>query len=201
VCGPYFGKSGVDEGLGKFPLISPLFSHSYFSIFMSHLHFIDCVRVLLEARVRDWWICPTRAHEGTGQKSQLPIRLTRTWPKFERITSVGDDILSAMRVRTSQIVATLVLVICLVCPVLEMFDHWDHTAQTGNDTEYTFVVLGLCVGVLYTFARFAFGFPLFRFARSVVSSLCAHKSVLSDGQGSFFIVHIPLSPPVLALRI
>ena len=82
-----------------------------------------------------------------------------------------------------------------------MFDHWDHTAQSGNDTEYTFVVLGLCVGVLYTFARFAFGFPLLKSARSVVSGLCAHKPLLPNGQGSFFIVHIPLSPPVLALRI
>src|SRR5579863_7323715 len=106
-----------------------------------------------------------------------------------------------MQPRTSQIVATLVLLICLICPVLEMFDQWDHTAQTGNDTEYTFVVLGLCVGVLYTFARFAFVFPLLKSARNFVSSLCANKSLLSDDQGLFFIVHIPLSPPIFALRV
>src|SRR5579863_7493248 len=106
-----------------------------------------------------------------------------------------------MRSRASRIVAILILLICLVCPILEMFDQWDHTAQTGNDTEYTFVVLGLCVGVLYTFARFAFEFFPLKSALGIVSSLCAHKPLLQDGQGSFFIIHIPLSPPVLSLRI
>jgi hypothetical protein len=106
-----------------------------------------------------------------------------------------------MRDRMSQFVAILVLMICLICPVLEMFDQWDHTVQTGNDTEYTFVVLGLCVGVLYTFARFSFGLPLLRSARSVVSGLCVHNSLRSGDRRLFFIVNIPLSPPVLALRI
>src|ERR1019366_6880437 len=104
-----------------------------------------------------------------------------------------------MRSRTSQILAALVLLICLVCPVLEMFDHWDHTAQTGNDTEYTFVVLGLCVGVLYTFARFVIRFRLLKSALDFVFSLSAQRSLPSEGQGSFFIIPIPLSPPALAL--
>jgi hypothetical protein len=51
---------------------------------------------------------------------------------------------------------TLVLFICLVCPIVEMFDSWDHTIQTGNDTENALVVLALCVGVAYLFARFIF---------------------------------------------
>jgi hypothetical protein len=58
-----------------------------------------------------------------------------------------------MGTRTSRAIITLVLLICVVCPVLEMFDHWDHTAQTGNETEYTFVILGLCVGASFAFAR------------------------------------------------
>jgi hypothetical protein len=52
---------------------------------------------------------------------------------------------------------TLVLLICVVCPVLEMFDQWDHTVQTGNDTEYSFVILGLCVGASFAFARAVLG--------------------------------------------
>ncbi|MGB7624321.1 MAG: hypothetical protein WBN92_18400 [Terriglobia bacterium] len=48
--------------------------------------------------------------------------------------------------------ATIALIVCIVCPVIELFDYWDHTLQTGNDTEYTFVVLALCVG-------FAFSMP------------------------------------------
>jgi hypothetical protein len=114
---------------------------------------------------------------------------------------MGSGILCLMRSRTSQIVAALILLICLVCPVLEMFDRWDHTAQTGNDTEYTFVVLALCVGVLYTFARFVFRFPLLKCALDLVSCLRAQSSLLWDGQGSFFVVPIPLSPPALALRL
>ena len=112
---------------------------------------------------------------------------------------MGSDILPPMRSRTSQIVATLVLLIFLICPVLEMFDHWDHTAQTGNDTEYTFVVLALCVGVLYAFARFVFGCRPLKSGLNIVSSLRAHRFLLSDSQASFFI--IPISPPGLALRI
>lgn len=106
-----------------------------------------------------------------------------------------------MRSRASDIVATLVLLICLVCPILEMFDHWDHTVQTGSDTEYTFVVLGLCIGVAFTFTRFLFRFPLFRSAAELVSNVCVHKARFPGGSGSFFIIPIPLSPPVLALRI
>ena len=58
-----------------------------------------------------------------------------------------------MWTRVSYGVAVIALVICFVCPVLEMFDYWDHTLQTGNETEYTLVLLALCVGVVYTLAR------------------------------------------------
>ncbi|MFI5176548.1 MAG: hypothetical protein ACHQKY_16935 [Terriglobia bacterium] len=50
----------------------------------------------------------------------------------------------------SRITATIALIICFACPVIEMFDHWDHTLQTGNDTEYTLVVLALCVGLAFS---------------------------------------------------
>jgi hypothetical protein len=77
-----------------------------------------------------------------------------------------------MRSRTSRIVVAMALLVCLVCPVLEMFDHWDHTIQTGQDTEYNLVVLALCVGVGYSFARFIFGFSLSRSGKELVSTLC-----------------------------
>jgi hypothetical protein len=53
----------------------------------------------------------------------------------------------------SRVAAMIVLLTCVVCPVVEAFDHWDHTLQTGRDTEYTLVLLALCVGVVYTLAR------------------------------------------------
>ena len=95
----------------------------------------------------------------------------------------------------------LVLLTVLVCPLIEMFDHWDNTVQTGSDTEYTFVVLGLCIGVTYTFARFVVNFPLFKSASGLVSNLCANEHRFSRGAASFFVVLIPISPPALALRI
>ncbi len=59
----------------------------------------------------------------------------------------------SVRSRTSRVIVALVLLTCFVCPVLEMFDRWDHTLKTGQDTEYTFVVIALCVGAVYAFAR------------------------------------------------
>jgi hypothetical protein len=41
----------------------------------------------------------------------------------------------------------LLLVICIGAPIAEMFDRWDDTAQTGNDTEATLVLVAVCIGV------------------------------------------------------
>ena len=106
-----------------------------------------------------------------------------------------------MRSRASQITLALVLLTCLVGPLVEMFDSWDHTIQTGNDTEYTLVILAVCVGVAYTFARCVFGFPWHSFAAELLSIFSLHKSLSAGERRSFFVIPIPLSPPVLALRI
>jgi hypothetical protein len=106
-----------------------------------------------------------------------------------------------MRRPWARVIIAIVLVTCVVCPVLELFDHWDHTVRTGNDTEYNFVLLGLCVGVAYAFARFVFGFPLLKSAALLVSSWHTSKSLSSSRRPSLFFTPIPLSPPILALRI
>src|SRR5690242_7205642 len=82
-------------------------------------------------------------------------------------------ILETMRSRASRIVATVILMTCLVCPLVELFDNWDHTMQTGNDTEYAFVVLALCVGVAYSLARFIFKSTLLGFVSKRVFASCA----------------------------
>ena len=105
-----------------------------------------------------------------------------------------------MSCRTPQIVVCLVLLICLACPILEVFDRWDHTLQTGNDTEYTLVVLALCIGVAHTFARFTMNLRVFNSAAKLVFSFCAQKPVLL-GARAFFTVLTSPNPPVLALRI
>jgi hypothetical protein len=98
-------------------------------------------------------------------------------------------------------IATVILVTCFVCPIVDLFDNWDHAIQTGNETEYTLVVLMLCVGLAYSFARFILTFPLFRSAVELVSKLCACELLPFALRGSCFISPIPLSPPTLALRI
>lgn len=47
----------------------------------------------------------------------------------------------------------LVLAACFICPVMQMFDQWDHELKTGQDTETTFIILGLCVGATIAIAR------------------------------------------------
>ncbi len=97
-------------------------------------------------------------------------------------------------------IVTLVLLICFVCPVLEMFDRWDHTLKTGKDTEYTFVVIALCVGAVYAFAQVMVTF---------CASLSATKYAFTIGRinGALFsLIHPaacgPLSEsPPLNLRI
>jgi hypothetical protein len=110
-----------------------------------------------------------------------------------------SDILRAMPSRGSKIVATLILLVCLLCHVLELFDHWDHTAQTGSDTECALVVVGLCVGVAYAFARFVLT-PVVETVSKTVPDF-SYTTLDPEDCGPFFIVPIPLSPPALALRI
>ena len=84
--------------------------------------------------------------------------------------------------------------------MLEMFDQWDHTIQTGNDTEYTFVVLALCVGVGYSFARFVLKNSLRTLLASVLTA-DIQKSFLSTLSRFIFLRFDETSPPPLALRI
>jgi len=46
-------------------------------------------------------------------------------------------------------IAAIVPLACLVCPLVELFDRWDKTPQTGNDTEFVFMIVALCFGAAY----------------------------------------------------
>jgi hypothetical protein len=95
----------------------------------------------------------------------------------------------------------VVLLTCLICPLLEMFDSWDDTTQTGNDTEYTLVILALCVGVGYSFARFISKSELFRIlAKSVLVSF-TKKSLFFAPCSFCLLLFDATSPPALPLRI
>jgi hypothetical protein len=110
-------------------------------------------------------------------------------------------ILPSMRSRLSQITASLALLICLVCPLLEMFDYWDQTIQTGNDTEYALVVLALCVGAAYSFARFIFRVSVLKLLAIDVFAALVQESFHSAPRSSTQLFFSAISPPPLALRI
>ena len=103
--------------------------------------------------------------------------------------------------RVSRIMVTVVLLTCLICPLVEMFDNWDHTIQTGNDTEYGLVVLALCVGVAYSFARFIFKSALLGFVAKSLFASCAQKSFFSAPSSFTSLLFDATSSPPLPLRI
>jgi hypothetical protein len=105
-----------------------------------------------------------------------------------------------MRSLASRITVTLILLVCLVCPLLETFDHWDRTLQTGNDTEYALVVLALCVGLAYSFARVVFTSSVVRSLGRNLFAASAQSSLLLT-LGSFASLFFDSSSPPLALRI
>lgn len=45
--------------------------------------------------------------------------------------------------------AFLLLLVCLCAQVAEIFDFWDHTLQTGNDIEYSLVIVVLVAGAVF----------------------------------------------------
>lgn len=49
----------------------------------------------------------------------------------------------------------LLLALCMWGHVSEVFDHWDNTFQTGNDVEYSTVILALVTGAVICFAQVA----------------------------------------------
>jgi hypothetical protein len=81
-----------------------------------------------------------------------------------------------------------------------MFDKWDHTLQTGNDTEYTFVIIALCVGVACSLKWFIPRIPS-PDSRTEAISYPPSNPLFSGLTGWASIVPIPASPPLAALRI
>ena len=105
-----------------------------------------------------------------------------------------------MKSRSATIIGVLVLAICLVCPLVELLDCWDHTPQTGNDTEYTFVIVGLCVGALYTFARVVLK-KSESWRSNTVAAIDGGIPVFSWDSFDLVNALIPASPPPVSLRI
>jgi hypothetical protein len=60
-----------------------------------------------------------------------------------------------LRRRLIQFGTTLTLMVCIWGHVSEIFDHWDNTFQTGNDIEYSTVIVVLIAGAVIAFADLA----------------------------------------------
>jgi hypothetical protein len=82
-----------------------------------------------------------------------------------------------------------------------MFDQWDHTIQTGQDTEYEFVVLALCAGVSLTFARALLSLIEPSFSKGTTAT--DHSLIDSFWNIFWSAVEAPIfvSPPLTTLRI
>lgn len=103
-----------------------------------------------------------------------------------------------MQSKITRIVIGSALLICLICPLVEMFDQWDNTLQTGNDTEYGLVLLGLCIGAAFLLARVAVTIQrAFSSAGFLGAFICTEDFVCFIVCSS---ISIPGSPP-LSLRI
>jgi len=73
--------------------------------------------------------------------------------------------------------------------------------QTGNDTEYALVVLALCVGAAYSFARFFLKPALLARIAKSLDHLSDAQMVLFFSRGSVWLLFDAASPPALPLRI
>ena len=92
--------------------------------------------------------------------------------------------------------AAVILTLFVWGHVSEIFDHWDNTFQTGNDVEYSTVMVVLIAGAVIGFARIA---ALVVHTGSALSYLLPLFSArpLAAKSPAAFICH---SPP-LSLRI
>jgi hypothetical protein len=71
--------------------------------------------------------------------------------------------------------AFLLLLVCLCAQVAETFDFWDHTLQTGNDIEYSLVIVVLIAGA---------GFGLTSVAAVAMRTVTMVSSLFSSLGGS-----------------
>lgn len=122
---------------------------------------------------------------------------------FQILGCLHSGKVEVMQSGISRVAAALALLTCLICSILEMFDRWDHTLQTGQDTEYSLVLLALCLGAAYAFVNLVVRcVQLNIFATLAAYLRCGESlSLLLHGNDGLSAVLIDRSPPRLPLRI
>lgn len=101
-----------------------------------------------------------------------------------------------MHRRTLYFGTVVIFTLCIWGHVSELFDHWDNTFRSGNDVEYSTVIVALVAGAVICSAHFVVVVIRSRIEAAYLSLQLATSSAAVPMVVSF-IAH---SPPV-ALRI
>jgi hypothetical protein len=109
--------------------------------------------------------------------------------------------MSSVRYRAPQITAAVILLVCVLCPIIDSFDTWDDALQTGNETEYTFVIVALSVGLSYFFSAAALRFVTVRLRTQISRSLVCRARVRVMNLARIGLLLDDAGPPLLSLRI
>src|SRR6266436_5359715 len=91
----------------------------------------------------------------------------------------------SVRRQLLQFGAFLLLLVCLGGHIAETFDFWDHTLETGNDIEYSLVIVALVAGAGFGIAHvtavvmITVSLTFCRLSSLVASSSCVTLPVVS----------------------
>jgi hypothetical protein len=109
-----------------------------------------------------------------------------------------DATIEVVPTRLRQVFGAILLAVCIGAPLAEMFDRWDRTAQDGNDTESSLVVVAVCIGVgMVAAAAMLRRIRPVTTACFIVRPLCTSPRLAEPG----FALPTPHGSPPLALRI
>jgi hypothetical protein len=61
--------------------------------------------------------------------------------------------MTSMRTLLLRSVVLMIMAAMLGGHVTELLDHWDHTARTGEDSDYSFVLIAACAGAAFILAK------------------------------------------------
>jgi hypothetical protein len=150
-------------------------------------HAREVLRVLLGSLAAQWLEGISESHPVKRFQVVVTTNDAYSWMATP-LSNAGfaNCIRGNVRRQLIQFGTTLILAVCLWGHVSEIFDHWDNTLQTGNDIEYSTVIVALIAGAVFWLAQVAAKVIRARSATFCLSSL--------------FVASLPSTPsPVLSI--
>lgn len=89
------------------------------------------------------------------------------------IQILENGIQQKVRPRLLHFGTAVILTLCIWGHISELFDHWDNTFRTGNDIEYSTVILALIVGTVICVAQLVLSVFRSQTVVPCLSSSCA----------------------------